>query len=275
MNDVEDIRRGYAAFAAGDLETIAGLLAPDVVWHVPGRSSLAGTRRGTHAVLGYFGQLFEISGGTFAAELKQCGELAHGLVACLVRITADMPGGRVDQQVVQLFKRAHGLTTEVSTYASDQYQIDEAEVESQIARTKRAYGAFAAGDLDTIAGMLHPDITWTVGGRSALAGTYRGTVSVLGYFAALFDRSGGTFKADLVDCGDLSSDTVAARVHITAQLPGGPLDTTMIQVFREQDGRAIEVHGYVEDAYAIDDAWGATTISLPDARTPSTERVRS
>ena len=267
MNDVEMIRQGYENFAKGDLDAIREVLAPDCVWHVPGRSSLAGDYRGPDAILGYFLALFERSGGTVKAELKECGEIAPGLVSCLVHLTADMSAGRVDQDFVQIFKREGGLTTEVWGYASDQYAIDETDGDSNVARTRRGYAMFAEGDIDGIRELFHPDITWTVGGRHALAGTYRGIDAVIGYFVALFERSNGTFKAELQECGEIAPDLVHCQVRITGDMPGGSIDTTVVQTFRELDGKTIEVHGYSEDPYAIDEAIGGAAIRLPDART--------
>ncbi len=48
----ELVRRGYEAFATGDMETLRELLDPEIVWHFPGRSVLAGDHRGPDAVLG-------------------------------------------------------------------------------------------------------------------------------------------------------------------------------------------------------------------------------
>ena len=41
-NDVETVRRFYAAFAAGDFETVRACFAPDAIWHLPGRGAIAG-----------------------------------------------------------------------------------------------------------------------------------------------------------------------------------------------------------------------------------------
>jgi ketosteroid isomerase-like protein len=35
-------RRGYDAFARGDMDTLRELFDPEIVWHFPGRSPLAG-----------------------------------------------------------------------------------------------------------------------------------------------------------------------------------------------------------------------------------------
>lgn len=63
------VRRGYAAFAAGDFDTLRAIMARDVVQHVPGQGPLSGHHKGIDAVLDYYGKLFELSGGTFRADL--------------------------------------------------------------------------------------------------------------------------------------------------------------------------------------------------------------
>jgi len=49
-DDVAVVRRLYAALAAGDVATVETCFHPDAVWHVPGRSVLAGTYRGWPAI---------------------------------------------------------------------------------------------------------------------------------------------------------------------------------------------------------------------------------
>jgi hypothetical protein len=67
----EDIvRRGYQAFSDGDMETLGGLYTDDVVQTMPGSNQVSGEYKGRDNVLGLYGKLFELSGGTFSAELK-------------------------------------------------------------------------------------------------------------------------------------------------------------------------------------------------------------
>jgi ketosteroid isomerase-like protein len=65
----ELVRKGYDAFASGDMDTLRELFDPEIVWHFPGRSPLAGDHRGPDAVLGFFGRTMELTTGTFRAEL--------------------------------------------------------------------------------------------------------------------------------------------------------------------------------------------------------------
>jgi uncharacterized protein len=151
---------------------------------------------------------------------------------------------------------------------------EEHTMEDNVARTRRGYEAFAAADLDAIRDLLHPDIVWHVGGRSAISGAYEGIEATFGYFAKLFELSNGTFKADLVECGEIAPDFVCCLVRITADLPGGALDTMLVQTFKDVDGKAIEVRGYPEDAYAMDQAFGAQ-ITLPGARAAQEAKVNA
>lgn len=62
-------RRGYEAFANGDMEALDELFADDVSWYVPGNNPLSGEYRGKDEVFGFFGRVAEESGGTFRLEL--------------------------------------------------------------------------------------------------------------------------------------------------------------------------------------------------------------
>jgi len=61
--------RGYAAYAAGDMDTMNELFADDLVWHVAGRSAIAGHYSGKAQVFGFFGRLQELSEGTSKVEV--------------------------------------------------------------------------------------------------------------------------------------------------------------------------------------------------------------
>lgn len=69
-NPNEDLVRDlYAAFSAGDADGMRRVFDPNVRWHQPGRSVLAGDHVGVDAVFAFFGKVAEVSAGTFAVEL--------------------------------------------------------------------------------------------------------------------------------------------------------------------------------------------------------------
>jgi uncharacterized protein len=64
------IRRGYKAFGEGDMATLGSLYTPDVVQRQGGNNQTSGEYKGVDNVLGLYGKLFELSGGTYAVDLK-------------------------------------------------------------------------------------------------------------------------------------------------------------------------------------------------------------
>jgi len=52
---VEELhRRQGEMYAGGPIDPVLELLPPDIVWHVPGASPIAGSHRGLARVVGYF-----------------------------------------------------------------------------------------------------------------------------------------------------------------------------------------------------------------------------
>ena len=84
-------RRGYKAFAEGDLATIGEIFAEDVVWHISGSSPLARDYRGKDEVLGFLGSLMTVTEGTFRAEVHDIlANDEHAVV--IVTVSAERDG---------------------------------------------------------------------------------------------------------------------------------------------------------------------------------------
>jgi ketosteroid isomerase-like protein len=122
--DVETVQRFYAAFAAGDFETVRACFAPDAVWHLPGRGALAGDHHGWNAIRDDFlAKVGPLSGGTLRAGLM---DVAVGVdcVVAVQRATADHDGRRLDVTGCQLIRMEGGTIAEVRGHYSDQYAFD-------------------------------------------------------------------------------------------------------------------------------------------------------
>jgi len=120
----ELVRRGYQAFATGDVATLNELFADDIVWHAPGRSQLAGDHQGVDAVLGYFGRTMELTGGAFRVEVHDVvanDEHAVGLNT----VHAERAGRTLEDNNTLVFHVRDGRATEVWQYWADQYAADE------------------------------------------------------------------------------------------------------------------------------------------------------
>jgi hypothetical protein len=118
------VRRGYAAFASGDMATLDELFADDVVWHAPGRNQLSGDQVGKQAVFAQFAKVAELSGGTFSIEIHDL--LANDTHAvALIRATGEREGRRLDDNSVQVFHIVDGKVTEQWLQPGDAYASDE------------------------------------------------------------------------------------------------------------------------------------------------------
>ena len=117
-------RRAYAAFGAGDLDTVKSVLHPDIVWHVAGKSPLAGDYKGIDAVLGFFGRIFAETNGTFSNTLKDviASEAATVVIA---QVHAERSGHTIDAEQVAVYRAdADGMVTEATFYSDDTASFD-------------------------------------------------------------------------------------------------------------------------------------------------------
>ncbi|MGQ0649289.1 MAG: nuclear transport factor 2 family protein [Gemmatimonadaceae bacterium] len=68
------------AFGKGDIPSLQVLIAEAAVWHVPGRSSIAGSYTGHSEIFGLFGKIMALSEGTFAvARQDTLASDTHGV----------------------------------------------------------------------------------------------------------------------------------------------------------------------------------------------------
>ena len=118
------LRRGYAAYTSGDMDTVNELLADDVVWHVAGRSPLAGDYSGKEQVFGFFGKLQELSGGTATVEVHDLlADDEHGVA--IVTEIATRDGETHRSRTTHVLHLRDGKVTELWDAHVDQYSADE------------------------------------------------------------------------------------------------------------------------------------------------------
>jgi ketosteroid isomerase-like protein/mannose-6-phosphate isomerase-like protein (cupin superfamily) len=97
------VRRGYAAFNTGDVDTLREVMSHDVVQHVPGTSQIAGAYKGIDAVLGYYGKLGELTDGSFRADLLDVYGDGQGHATAVHQITATRNGSTMISRGAILF----------------------------------------------------------------------------------------------------------------------------------------------------------------------------
>ncbi|MGH3536800.1 MAG: nuclear transport factor 2 family protein [Pseudonocardiaceae bacterium] len=84
--EIAFVGSAYEAFAKGDVETVMSLLTDDIEYYVSGRSPVSGTYKGKDEVLGLFGKMMELSGGTFQVEVQDIlANDKHGVALTIKR----------------------------------------------------------------------------------------------------------------------------------------------------------------------------------------------
>jgi len=119
------MRRAYAAFNSGDIDTLIALFDEGAVWHLPGRSRFADDYQGRDATVAYFGQLAQETGGTFQAELQHLLADDEGRVIGIQRSTAQRDGKRLDVGNCIVFELKDGRITDGREHFHDLYAWDE------------------------------------------------------------------------------------------------------------------------------------------------------
>jgi ketosteroid isomerase-like protein len=111
-------------YAGGGDAPLRELLCPDIAWHVPGASAIAGSYRGIDAVLAYFARRRDLADRTFRmqpAELLS-GDGEH--VAMLTHGHATIDGRAHAWSTIGLYRLRGGRVAECRLLPFDQAQFD-------------------------------------------------------------------------------------------------------------------------------------------------------
>ena len=123
--NAELIRRGYAAFNAGDMDTLMGLFDENASWHTPGRSPIAGDNVGREAAFAQFGRYGGDTGGTFKAELRELLADDDGRVVGIHHNTAERDGKTLDVDCCLVFQVRDGKVVDGREHFYDLHAWDE------------------------------------------------------------------------------------------------------------------------------------------------------
>jgi ketosteroid isomerase-like protein len=118
------LRRGYEAFATGDMNTVLALFDSDISWHVGGSNQTSGDYRGHQEVLGFFGKMMELSGGSFHLDVHDIvANDVHGVA--LVTAHGERDGQAIAVREANIWHLADGKVTEFWAFAEDQAALDK------------------------------------------------------------------------------------------------------------------------------------------------------
>jgi uncharacterized protein len=117
------MQRTLEAFRVGDIPALGQLFAENIVWRVPGRSDLGKDYRGQTEVFGFFGQLMQLTSGTFRVESIDMFANDSGGVF-VDRLTAERDGRRLDVKLMLNVMIRDGKIVEGTDYFHQEHLWD-------------------------------------------------------------------------------------------------------------------------------------------------------
>ncbi|MBA3806969.1 MAG: nuclear transport factor 2 family protein [Solirubrobacterales bacterium] len=111
-------------YAGGDQSPVAALLTPDVTWHVPGHSAVAGDYHGRDEVLRYFAARRERANGILRINVRDVLPDDERAVI-LAEGHASTGGGASSWRSVVIFRMSGGRIAECWVHPYDQTVYDE------------------------------------------------------------------------------------------------------------------------------------------------------
>ncbi|MEV8534250.1 nuclear transport factor 2 family protein [Streptomyces sp. NPDC051211] len=122
--DCAVVRRGYEAFAKGDMETLGTLMTADVIHHVPGSNPMSGHHKGREAVLDHYRRLGEETAGTMRVDLERLMADGRGHVMSFHLFRADRGDRGLEMHEGLFFTLVGGKITDIDECAEDIAEAD-------------------------------------------------------------------------------------------------------------------------------------------------------
>lgn len=116
--NVEVTRRGYEAFAKGDVAALRELMDDEVTWHVSDGGPLSGSYHGQSDVLGFLARLAQETGGTFRLDVHDILANDEHVVA-LGTLSASRGPKSIKTAVANVIHVRAGKITEFWTASTD------------------------------------------------------------------------------------------------------------------------------------------------------------
>lgn len=122
--NIQVVKTYFNSLATGDLNTLGGLFADNVIWHQPGQGSLSGVHKGKEAVFILFGKFMEISQGSFQINSVDSIMANGDLVSATLKFSANKKEGGISMSGVDVMRIENGKIQEVYLFSQDQAAED-------------------------------------------------------------------------------------------------------------------------------------------------------
>ena len=111
-------------YTDGDVTAVREVLSPDIAWHVPGTSPIAGSYRGVDEVVEYMLARRALADGTFVMHRLDVLTGSGSTVAVLTDGTATIDGAERRWSTVGLYRVDGGRVAECRLLPLDQAEFD-------------------------------------------------------------------------------------------------------------------------------------------------------
>jgi hypothetical protein len=122
--NVELMKKVYAAFGTGDVETAGTYWTPDAVHHYPGRNPLSGEHKGLEASIAFANKIWQLTEGKMRMDVLEIGASDNHAFA-LLDTRYERKGRVLQMPFVNIAKIEDGKISEFWTYPDDVYATDE------------------------------------------------------------------------------------------------------------------------------------------------------
>ena len=119
---------------------------------------------------------------------------------------------------------------------------------------KRMIAAFNANDLSAVEALVHPDLEYTIPGRSSIACHTRGVTAHLQALRRAKELTQGTLRLQ-PHAVTADGDYLLVWGRITAERDGKRLDSDHCVMYRFGEGKIVEGRTIPIDLYAFDEFW--------------------
>jgi len=124
--DVDVVRAGFEAVAAGDIMAFAAGFHADATWNHRNPDSLGGIKHGIDQILGFLAASMEMTAGTLRPVPQLYLPNGAGHVAVLTRISGERPDGRTfDDTQILYFQLEDGKIRSVDQFIGDPPAVTE------------------------------------------------------------------------------------------------------------------------------------------------------
>ncbi|MGW6732899.1 nuclear transport factor 2 family protein [Streptomyces sp. NPDC055013] len=119
------VRKGYEAFASGDMDALRGLMTSDCTHHVPGSHPMSGDFKGQDAVIDMYGRLYEETAGSMRVELRTVLVDGRGHAVAVHHFTAERQGKRLDEDGAIVFRIVGDKVSDLDECVSDMDRVND------------------------------------------------------------------------------------------------------------------------------------------------------